>query len=119
MCEVMTHALVPSSLTPQRAAEIYLPLKREILVTKKQLEELHVALEMNTTSLQTQQEVLSRTKKQAQTAAETSRLDQMVAEDRIAKLITKLEAEIEKRKECEEKANRYDEVENLKLRQEV
>lgn len=76
---------------------------------------------MNTTSLQTQQDVLSRTRKQAQSAAETSRLDQRVAEEHIAKLNARLDAEISRRKEFEDKAQRFDDVtlENTKLRQEV
>lgn len=123
----LSHSLLtslPPSLPPSclfRAAEIYIPLRHELFVTKKQLEEVHIALEMNTTSLQTQQEVLARTRKQAHTTAESMRLDQRVAEEHIAKLSTRLESEIEKRRVCEDKAERYDAVqaENLKLRQEV
>lgn len=113
----------PPPLPPSlfRAAEIYIPLRRELFVAKKQLEEVHIALEMNTTSLQTQQEVLARTRKHAQTAAESTRLDQRVAEEHMAKLSARLESEIAKRRECEDKAERCDTVqaENLKLRQEV
>jgi hypothetical protein len=55
----LTHSLL-TFLLFFRAAEIYVPLRRELFVAKKQLEEVHIALEMNTTSLQTQQEGDSR-----------------------------------------------------------
>ncbi len=43
-----------------RAAEIYLHLRQELNLVKRKLEETHLSLEMNSTTLQTQQEALLR-----------------------------------------------------------
>jgi hypothetical protein len=122
-CRQVSSSQRPLSLHSHslRAAELYVPLRHDLFVAKKQVEELRLALELSSTSLQTQQEVLARTRRQMQTAAETSRLDQLVAEEQSAKLSSRLGAEIAKRKECEEKAALCDTVQsdNAALRQEV
>ena len=76
---------------------------------------------MNTISLQTQQELVAKTRKQSNVSNETYRVDLLIAEENVEKLKLRLDAELKKRQESQSKADRHDtlEKENIAMRQEV
>lgn len=88
---------------------------------KRQLEETQIALEVNTISLQTQQELVAKTRKQSNVTNETYKVDLLVAEENIENLKVRLDAEIKKRQESQSKADKHDELEreNIAMRHEV
>ena len=98
-----------------------MPLRKELIVCRRDLDETQVALEVSSTTVQSLQEGLARARKQASTSAESSRLDLMAAEERAGRLANRLEEETQRRRECEDAADRClrAEKEAQELRKEV
>jgi hypothetical protein len=79
-------------------------------ISRRDLEEAQVAIEVSSNTVQTQMEALNRVRKQAQATSDSCRLDVMTAEEGRDRLAGRLEVEIGNRRLCEDKAGGCDQA---------